>query len=84
MTPADAHPGAAADRATLFAIAARIFGVPPESLSKSTRRADIPSWDSVNHLRLVMEAESALGVVYPFERIPSMESLADFLLPPSP
>jgi hypothetical protein len=31
-----------------------------------------------------MEAESALGVVYPFERIPSMESLSDFLLPPSP
>jgi acyl carrier protein len=68
-------------RETLFAIAARIFGVPPESLSESTRRADVPTWDSVNHLRLVMEAESALGVSYPFERIPSMETIADFLGP---
>ena len=80
MTPEDANPGQdATPRATLFALAARIFGVPVETLSESTRRADVPSWDSVNHLRLVMEAESALGVTYPFERIPSMDSIADFL-----
>ena len=68
-------------RETLFAIAARIFGVPADSLSEATSRDDVPSWDSVNHLRLVMEAEAALGVVYPFAQIPTMSALADFLAP---
>ena len=71
----------AAAREALFALAARIFGVPADSLSEATRRGDVPSWDSVNHLRLVMEAEAALGVVYPFAQIPTMSALADFLAP---
>ena len=58
---------------------ARIFGVDRASIDGATAYESIPGWDSVNHLRLVMEAERAFGVKYPFERIPSLMTLNDFL-----
>lgn len=64
----------------LLALAAQIFEVPREELSLQTACGAIPQWDSVNHLRLVMEAEAAFGVHYPLERIPHLKTLADFLL----
>ena len=69
----------AAGREGFFALAARIFGVKREELTESTEYGSIPGWDSVNHLRLVMETENAFGVRYALERIPSMRRLADFL-----
>lgn len=61
---------------TVIAVASRIFGVPPQSLSGSTSYGS-EGWDSVNHLRLVMEAEQALGTFYPIEIIPSIKTLQD-------
>lgn len=78
MTPAETF-AVPAKRAEFFALAARIFGVAPEALSAETEYESIPGWDSVNHLRLVMEAESAFDVRYALERIPAMRRLADFL-----
>ena len=68
-----------AQRAAFFALAARIFGVDASALTPATAYESIPGWDSVNHLRLVMETEQRFGVRYPLERIPSMLTLADFL-----
>jgi acyl carrier protein len=65
--------------AEFFALAARIFGVDAATLTPATAYGAIPGWDSVNHLRLVMETEQAFGVRYPLERIPSLLTLADFL-----
>ena len=62
-----------------FALAARIFGVDRASIDGTTAYESIPGWDSVNHLRLVMEAERTFGVKYPLERIPSLMTLNDFL-----
>ncbi|HBO98446.1 MAG TPA: hypothetical protein DD637_01210 [Verrucomicrobia bacterium] len=64
-----------------FALAAQVFDVPRETLTRETAYASIPQWDSVNHLRLVMEAEAAFGVHYPLARIPRLKTLADFLNP---
>lgn len=66
-------------REEFFALAARIFGVDRASIDGATAYESIPGWDSVNHLRLVMEVERAFGVKYPFERIPSLMTLKDFL-----
>ena len=66
-------------REEFFALAARIFGVDRESLDGTTAYESIPGWDSVNHLRLVMETERVFGVKYPLERIPSLMTLNDFL-----
>lgn len=63
----------------LLDLAARVFGVDRRSLSPGSRRGDIAEWDSINHIRLAMEAEELLGTRYAIERIPAMEKLEDFL-----
>lgn len=63
----------------LLAAAARIFGVDAASLSLDSRYGDTPGWDSVNHIRLVMEAEEILGAHYPLPMIPRLTRLGDFL-----
>ena len=63
-----------------IAFAASVFKVDPAQLSLETAYGSIPAWDSVNHLRLVMETEVRFGVSYPLERIPSMLKLGDFLV----
>lgn len=63
----------------LFPLAAEIFECPREELSPATRRGSVPGWDSINHLRLVMEAERRFGVKYTLEQIPALETLGDFL-----
>ena len=70
----------AIDREAFFALAARVFGVGRAEIGEATAYESIPGWDSVNHLRLVMETERAFGVRYPLERIPSMKTLRDFLV----
>lgn len=77
MTPSEIF-STAERRAAFRALAARLFGVDAATLSDTTARATLPAWDSINHLRLVMEAENAFGVHYPFERIPVLETLGDF------
>ena len=66
-------------REEFFALAARIFGVDRAAIDGTTAYESIPGWDSVNHLRLVMETERAFGVKYPLEKIPSLMTLNDFL-----
>lgn len=61
------------------ALAAEVFGVSRTVLSPDTAYESIPEWDSVNHLRLVMEAEKRFGLSYPIERIPALRRLGDFL-----
>ena len=58
--------------------AASVIGVPAEALSPESACGSIPEWDSVAHLRLVMESEERYGVSIPLERIPSLTTLADF------
>ena len=78
MNPAEAFSDPTR-REEFFALAARIFGVDRESIDGTTAYESITGWDSVNHLRLVMETERAFGVKYPLERIPSLMTLNDFL-----
>jgi len=67
-------------REAFLAFAARLFGVPRDSLSGETAYGTIPAWDSVNHLKLAMESEKKFGVTYPLERIPFLKTLDDFLV----
>jgi acyl carrier protein len=67
-------------REAFIALAAEVFGVERGALSGGTARGEIPQWDSVNHLRLVMEAERRFGVSYPIETVPALERVDDFLI----
>ena len=62
-----------------IAFAASRLGVERSSLSLGTEYESIPEWDSVAHLRLVMEAEKRFGTSYQLEQIPSIKTLGDFL-----
>ncbi|MBO7683553.1 MAG: acyl carrier protein [Kiritimatiellae bacterium] len=62
------------------AFAASLLGVPRAALSPDAAYGSVPEWDSVNHLRLVMEAEKRFGVHYPLETIPGLRTLRDFLV----
>ena len=66
-------------REAFLAFAAGVLKVPREKLSGETGYETIPEWDSVNHLRLVMEAEPRFGVSYPLERIPELKTFEDFV-----
>ena len=59
-------------------LAADVFGVGAETLSSDTAFGSIEGWDSVNHLRLVMETEAKFGKPIPLEAVPGLRTLADF------
>ncbi|MBQ6340599.1 MAG: acyl carrier protein [Kiritimatiellae bacterium] len=61
-----------------FELAADVFGVGAETLSSDTAFGSIEVWDSVNHLRLVMETEAKFGKPIPLEAVPGLRTLADF------
>lgn len=54
---------------------AGIFDVPSESLSLDTAYQSISQWDSVMHLRLVMEIEERYGVSIPLDEIGNIKTL---------
>lgn len=59
-------------------LAADVFGVGVEMLAPETAYGSIEGWDSVNHLRLVMETEAKFGKPIPLEAVPGLKTLADF------
>ena len=58
---------------------APVLGVDRSGLSLATAFGTIPEWDSVMHLRLVMEIQEKYGVDIPIERVPEVKTLGDFL-----
>jgi len=67
-------------REAFVAFAAEVLKVDRARLSGETACGTIPEWDSVAHLRLVMEAEKHFGTYYPLEKIPSIKKIDDFLV----
>ncbi len=58
--------------------AAEILGVEKGTLTPGTAYGSVPEWDSVMHLRLVMETEARYGASIPLEVVPELKTLADF------
>jgi len=61
------------------AIAARIFQLDASSLTLDMGPDDIESWDSLNHLRLITEVESAFAVHLSMQQIQNIHSLDDLV-----
>ena len=57
---------------------AKILKVNSESLEMESAYGSIGEWDSIMHLRLVMEIEAEYDVEIPMEDIPVIKTLADF------
>lgn len=58
--------------------AAEVLGVPVGKLSVETTYGSIPEWDSMAHLRLVMEVAAKFGVEIPFAEVTGVTSLWEF------
>lgn len=57
---------------------ATVLDVGREGLSLETAFGSVPEWDSVMHLRLVMEIQDHCGVDIPLEKVPELKTLGDF------
>ena len=56
---------------------ARVFGVNPEVVSADLRIGDVPEWDSLGQLNLIMEVESVFNTRFDGRQLISLTSLAD-------
>jgi len=57
---------------------AGILDLPPESVTLETAYESIPEWDSVMHLRLVLEIGAEYGVEIPVDEIAGIRTLGAF------
>ena len=57
---------------------ASLFGTDRAALSLATAYGSVPAWDSVMHLRLVMEIEDRYRADIPMEAVPELKTLGAF------
>lgn len=57
---------------------AGVMEVDPSELNENTAYGTIEKWDSLMHMRMVMEIEEEYDVEIPIEEIPNIRSLKDF------
>ena len=55
---------------------ADVLGLDPEDIGPETGRDTVSDWDSVGHLRLILEVERTFGVRFPAAEIPELTSAA--------
>ncbi len=56
---------------------AEAFRVEPAAIDDDALLGQVPGWDSMGHLRIVLEIESELGLELEVEKIMSLESVQD-------
>lgn len=61
-----------------LAFVATVLDVDRGQVALETAYESIPAWDSVMHLRLVMEIGDRFKVDIPLERVPELKTLGDF------
>lgn len=71
-------PGERAD-SQVKQVMADVLGLSPEAVGESTRSDQIASWDSLNHIRLVLALEQEFQVAFEIGEIESMVSYADIM-----
>ena len=60
-------------------IAADLFGVPADKITPTSTPETIETWDSIQHLNLVLALEEKFGVQLSPEEIEQMKSIADIV-----
>ncbi len=62
---------------TLIQLIADVFMVDPARLSAASTAADVPGWDSVSQVMLVMEIEDAFNVALPTELLSEAANIGE-------
>lgn len=52
---------------TLKEVMATVLGIPADSIGEDTSMDTVESWDSINHMNLVLAIEEELGITIPDE-----------------
>jgi acyl carrier protein len=68
--------GDAAVMDTVCDVIAEVFGAPRPEVGAATVRDDIPEWDSVGHLNLMLALEEAFDVSFSVDEMPELVSVA--------
>ncbi len=58
---------------------ARVFNLPVEKISAKTGQFKLEEWDSLGHLRLIMEVEMEFGISFTLEEVPGLDSFEKIL-----
>jgi acyl carrier protein len=60
---------------TIRDLMADLFGVPADRITTESSQDDIPEWDSISHLNLMLALEDAFGVSLDVEDIRRLRSV---------
>ena len=63
----------------LTGIFQEVFDDPDLTLQPSTTADEVPGWDSMNHITLVVEAEQQFGVKFRTSEIEELRNVGDFV-----
>ncbi len=64
------------DEAALKQVMATVLGVPADAIGPDASQDNIPGWDSLKHMNLVLALEQAFGVEVPDEDAAEITSYA--------
>jgi acyl carrier protein len=56
-----------------------VFDQPSIVLAATSTAEDVPGWDSVNHITLVVESETAFGVKFRTTEIEELKNVGDLV-----
>jgi acyl carrier protein len=54
-----------------------VLDIEPEAVMLETSQENTPSWDSLAHIRLILEIEQTFGIRFRSQDIPKMTSIAN-------
>jgi acyl carrier protein len=63
----------------LTAIFCDVFDQPAIVLTTTTTAEDVPAWDSVNHITMVVETETTFGVKFRTTEIEDLKNVGDLI-----
>ena len=60
-------------------IIARILEVDIEDVEMDTAIGDLPEWDSLHHLQIIVELQNEFNIKYPKEDLAELEDVSDLV-----
>ena len=60
-------------------IIARILEVDIEDIEMDTAIGDLPEWDSLHHLQIIVELQNEFNIKYPKEDLAELEDVSDLV-----
>ncbi|MDE6285643.1 MAG: acyl carrier protein [Muribaculaceae bacterium] len=63
----------------IIGIISRVLGVDTEDVELDTAIGDLPEWDSLHHLNIIVELENTFNIKYSAEDLAEIEDVADLI-----